>query len=82
MNVAWNWEWLSAYSQWQGGSLSYNCKELNSVKNLNDVEVDTPPHPLGRNAACQYIDFGPVRPAQDIWPPELEDNKSMLFLSH
>ncbi|DAA15959.1 TPA: hCG2040565-like [Bos taurus] len=45
---------------------SYNCKELNSVKNLNDVEVDTPPHPLGRNAACQYIDFGPVRPAQDI----------------
>ena len=60
---------------------SYNCKELNSVKNLNDVEVDTPPHPLGRNPACQYIDFGPVRPAQDIWPPELEDNKSVLFLS-
>lgn len=44
----------------------YNCKELNSVRNLNDLEVDSPPHPLGRNAACQYTDFGPVRPAQDI----------------
>ena len=42
---------------------SYNCKELNSARNL---EVDSPPHPLGRNAACQYTDFGPVRPAQDI----------------
>ena len=50
----------------RGKPQSYNCKELNSVKNLNDVEVETPPHPLGRNAACQYIDFGPVRPAQDI----------------
>ena len=45
---------------------SYNFKELNSVRNLNDLEVDSPPHPLGRNAACQYTDYCPVRPAQDI----------------
>lgn len=55
---------LQPVARWE--PQSYTCKELNSVKNLNDVEVDTPPHPLGRNAACQYIDFGPVRPAQDI----------------
>lgn len=43
-------------------SWSDNCKELNSANNLNQLEDDSAPEkPLERDAACQHLEFSPIR---------------------
>lgn len=83
MNMAWNWEWLSAYSQWQGGEPVLQLpKELNSVKKPEWCGSRYSPTSSRKECSLSIHRFWSSETSQDIWPPELEDNKSMLFLSH
>lgn len=39
------------------------------------------PRPFGRNQFCRHLGFGRVKLVLDSWPPDPEENSSVLFLA-
>lgn len=61
------------------GGRSHQPGDVGSCPQVEKPRGGFPLEPLEGTRPCWHLDFSPLRPILDFWPPELYDNKFMLF---